>query len=190
MSATPTVSVSEIRTGRLLLRNARDGDREGLIELQTDPEVREYLGGPRQRRDVEHYLDAIGTANATAAPRVFVIAENECDNLLGTLALTRRSAERPGRLSAEGGELELSYLLRRNAWGRGYAFEAASAELRVAAEELPDQPVMIVTQCANERSLKLALRLGFQPVEIFEEFGAQQTLATARLYSFKGVDRD
>ncbi|MBF6300524.1 GNAT family N-acetyltransferase [Nocardia amamiensis] len=99
--------------------------------------------------------------------------------------LNRRSADRPGHLTEDGEELELTYLLRRDAWGAGLAFEAATAALRAAAAELPDQPVLVVTQTANHRSLKLATRLGFQPVSTFEAFDAQQTLATARLHAFK-----
>ncbi|MEV0401955.1 hypothetical protein [Actinoallomurus sp. NPDC050550] len=33
--------------------------------------------------------------------------------------------------------------------------------------------------------LKLAARLGLQPVDAFERFGAEQTLSTARLHTFK-----
>lgn len=71
----------------------------------------------------------------------------------------------------------------------GLAFEAAGAALRAAADELPDQPVVVVTQTANHRSLKLATRLGFHHVETFEEFGVEQALATARLHRFK-ADKD
>ena len=76
-------------------------------------------------------------------------------------------------------------MLRRGSWGAGLAFEAAAAALRAAAGELPDQPVLLVTQTANDRSRRLAGRLGFQEVSVFEEFGAQQTLALAALSSFR-----
>ncbi|WP_454194290.1 GNAT family N-acetyltransferase [Nocardia sp. Marseille-Q1738] len=185
MSRLPTLSAPEITSDRLLLRKAHDGDREGLIELQTDPEVRAYLGGPRPRNMVEQYLDAVGVANVTAAPGVYVVAAKETNLLLGTLMLNRRSADQPGHLTSDGEELELTYLLRRDAWGAGLAYEAAMAALRTAAAELPDQPVLIITQTANLRSLKLAARLGFQPVSTFEAFDAQQTLATAGLHTFK-----
>jgi RimJ/RimL family protein N-acetyltransferase len=99
--------------------------------------------------------------------------------------LDRRPADRPGHITDGGEELELSYVLRRSAWGKGFAFEAATAALRAAADELRDQPVLIVTKTANRRSLELATRLGFHRVDTFEEFGAQQTLATARLHSFE-----
>ncbi|MEW9550560.1 GNAT family N-acetyltransferase [Nonomuraea sp. NPDC050783] len=189
MSPLPTLSAEEIATGRLLLRKARDADRDGLVELFTDPEVRAHLGGPRPREEVERFLDAIGTAGATAVPGSYVIADRATDRFLGTLMLDRRPSARPGHLTEEGEELELSYVLRRGAWGQGFAFEAATAALRAAAAELPDQSVLIVTQSANERSLRLAARLGFRPVGTFEEFGAEQTLGAARLSAFAGGPR-
>jgi RimJ/RimL family protein N-acetyltransferase len=183
MDRLPTLTSPEITSDRLLLRKAHDGDRERFIQLQTDPRVRTHLGGPRSRSAVKQYLDTVGTANVTADPGVYVIADKETNVLIGTLTLNRRSADRPGHLAEDGEELELSYLLRRSAWGAGLAFEATTTALRAAAANLPDQPVLLVTQTANDRSLRLAARLGFQPVSTFEEFGAQQTLAVARLHT-------
>ena len=181
----PTLSALEVAADRLVLRKACDADRDGLIELLTDDETRAHLGGPRPREAVERYFDAVGVAGATSRPGAYVIADSATDGLIGTLALTRRPASRPGHLAEGGEELELSYVLRRSAWGKGLAFEAATAALRATAEELPDQFVVVVTQTANRRSLDLAARLGFHHVEVFEEFGAEQVLAAARLHTFK-----
>ncbi|WP_433527108.1 GNAT family N-acetyltransferase [Nocardia pseudovaccinii] len=186
MNQLPMLSAVRIETERVLLRKARDADRERIIELQTDPEVWAYIGVPRLREDVEQRLDAIGgTANATATPGHFVIADRTTDDLIGTFELKRRAADHPGHVTDDGEELELGYLMRRAAWGAGLAFEAAAAALRAAADELPDQPVLIATQTANKRSLRLATRLGFQPVSTFEWFDADQTLCLASLHSFK-----
>jgi RimJ/RimL family protein N-acetyltransferase len=183
----PTVSAPVIESGRVVLRKARDADREGIVEVMTDPEVRGYLGGPRPRADVERFLDAAGLGGATAGAGSYVIADRQTDRFLGTLRLDRRAAGRPGHVTVEGGELELSYVLRRGAWGAGLAFEAATAALRTAAAELPDQPVLVVTQSANDRSRGLAGRLGFREVGEFEEFGAAQVLAVAPLESFRAA---
>ena len=181
----PTLSAAVIESDRLVPRKARDADREGIVEVLTDPEVRAYLGGPRPRAGVEQFLDRARTGGTTAAEGSYVIAERQADRFLGILGLSRREAGRPGHVTGEGGELELSYVLRRGSWGAGLAFEAAAAALRAAAGELPDQPVLLVTQTANDRSRRLAGRLGFQEVSVFEEFGAQQTLALAALSSFR-----
>ncbi len=189
MSRSHTLSAAEIPSERLLLRRAlHDADREGFVELSTDREVQAYLGGPQPRSDVEQRFDA-AIANAASRPGNYVIADKTTNRFVGTLMLARRSADAPGHVTEEGEELELGYVLRRGAWGAGFAFEAATAALRAAADELPDQPVLLVTQTANERSLKLAARLGFRPVGTFEEFGAEQTLCTAPLSMFRGRTR-
>ncbi|MDX5564771.1 GNAT family N-acetyltransferase [Streptomyces sp. ID05-04B] len=185
MNPLPTLSATEIGTDRLRLRKAHDGDVDALIDLQTDPQVRAHLGGPRPRSAVEQYFDANGVGAVAARPGTYVVADRRTDRCVGTLVLDRRSPGLPGHVTEEGVELELSYLLRRGSWGAGLAFEAATAALRVAAGELPDQPVLIVTQTANERSLRLSTRLGFQRVGTFEAYDAEQTLAAARLHAFK-----
>ncbi|WP_210589376.1 GNAT family N-acetyltransferase [Streptomyces sp. GESEQ-35] len=189
MKSSSTLSATVITSDRLRLRKAHDTDRDGIIELLTDPQVRMYLGGPRPRSAVEQYFDAVGTSNVTNKPGTFVIADKTTDRLIGTLVLDRRSADLPGHVTEEGGELELTYLLRHNAWGAGLAFEAATAALRAAADELPDQPVLVVTQTTNERSLKLAARLGFQRISTFEAYDAEQTLAVTNLHSFRARRR-
>jgi hypothetical protein len=60
-----TLSATEITSTRLRLRKARDADRDGFIELQTDPQVRLHLGGPRPRSAVEQYLDALGAPSTS-----------------------------------------------------------------------------------------------------------------------------
>ncbi|MGV9817172.1 GNAT family N-acetyltransferase [Nocardia xishanensis] len=186
MNQLPMLSAVQIAAERVLLRKARDTDRERLIELRTDPEVGAYIGGPRLREDVEQFLDAIGgAANTTAIPGTFIIADKTTDDLIGTFEIKRRAADQPGHVTEDGEELELGYLMRPDSWGAGLASEAATAVLRAVADELPDQPVLIATQTANKRSLGLAARLGFRPVSTFEWFDAEQTLCLASLHSFK-----
>lgn len=62
-----TVRAERIDAGAVVLRKACDADRDGLIEIMTDREVRAYLGGPRPRADVERFLGERGPHAATAA---------------------------------------------------------------------------------------------------------------------------
>lgn len=180
-----TVTVPVIDGDRVVLRKARDGDVEGVIEIQVDARVRRFLGGPRPERDVRAGLESVGAAELLAGAGCYVVASQETDEMLGTMVLDRRGPEMPGHLDDGGNELELTYVFRRLAWGRGYAVEAARLLLRGAAAELCDQPVLIVTQTANHASLRVAERLGFAIVDTFEQWGAEQTLATAQLHAFR-----
>jgi len=50
MTTPPNLPAAVIESGRPVLRKARDTDREGIVEVLTDPEVRSYLGGPRRNQ--------------------------------------------------------------------------------------------------------------------------------------------
>lgn len=182
VSSGPTSTALFIDAGDVVLRKAREHDREALIAHVTDPDVRAHLGGPRPRDTAARHLDEAGVAAVTDAPGSFVIVDKPTDAFLGTVSLTRRGMHHQGHVRPTGEELELSYTLDRRAWGRGLAYQAAIAVLRSAAAELPDEPVIVVTQTANVRSLNLARRLGFVTASTFTEFGAEQTLAVVNLH--------
>jgi len=91
--------------------------------------------------------------------------------MIGMVTLDRRDADRRGQV---GPETELGYLFLPQAWGRGYAAEACAAVLAWFASVLPGEPVVLTTQTANARSLRMAAKLGFTEVERFEEHGAEQ----------------
>lgn len=92
-----------------------------------------------------------------------------------------RGADQPGHLRHEGGELEVSYTFLPAHWGQVYATEAVTAALDWASRSLTDRDVIVCTQVANERSLRLARRLGFREVIRFDQFGAPQWLGTRDL---------
>jgi RimJ/RimL family protein N-acetyltransferase len=64
--------------------------------------------------------------------------------------------------------------IRRLFGGCGYAAEACAAVLGWFAAALPGEPVVLCTQTANVRSMRLAAKLGFIEVERFEDYGAEQ----------------
>ena len=58
------------------------------------------------------------------------------------------------------GEIELGYLMKRSAWGKGYATEAAGRLLRFAFEESPLEEVVAVTDPDNRRSQQVLRKIG------------------------------
>jgi RimJ/RimL family protein N-acetyltransferase len=96
--------------------------------------------------------------------------------MIGTVTLDRRDAEHPGHLRLEAREADLGYMFLPEAWGFGYAAEACAAALDWFAGALPAEPVVLCTQTANDRSMRLAAKLGFTEVERFEEYHAGQWL--------------
>jgi RimJ/RimL family protein N-acetyltransferase len=91
--------------------------------------------------------------------------------MIGQIILSR--AERLS-VPAAAGKAELGYLFLPEAWGFGYAAEACAAALGWLAGEIPGEPVVLFTQTANARSMRLAAKLGFTEAERFEAYGAEQ----------------
>ncbi|MEU3225079.1 GNAT family N-acetyltransferase [Streptomyces sp. NPDC006976] len=156
-----------IRTGRLVLREPEGRDREAFIELLASPEVHTYLGGPRPRDELEREIPGA----PGRWPGSFAV---DLDGAMIGQILLRRA---PGHhRPAAAGKVDLGYLFLPRAWGRGYAAEACTAALDWFAGVLPGEPVVLATQTANARSMRLAAKLGFTEVERFEAWGAEQWL--------------
>jgi RimJ/RimL family protein N-acetyltransferase len=185
MNDQSTVTTARIVAERVHLRKGRDDDAEGLIDTQTARQVRRFLGGPRAEAEVRAMVAAAGAATLLAADGCYVVADRESDAMLGMVTLGRRGPELPGHVLEGGDELELSYVFRAPAWGKGYATEAARALLLCAAKQLADQPIIVITQAANLAALRVADRLGFTRVDTFQQFDAEQVLATAQLRTFQ-----
>ncbi|MER7186810.1 GNAT family N-acetyltransferase [Streptomyces hyaluromycini] len=158
-----------IRTERLVLRESEARDRAAVIELDASPEVGAYLGGPRSRAELERMVPEVPGRR----PGFFVV---ELDGAaIGTVQLDPHAPEVPGSSHRrEAGETELGYLFLPDAWGHGYAGEACAAALDWFSGVLPGEPVVLYTQTANVRSMRLAAKLGFTELERFEAYGAEQ----------------
>jgi RimJ/RimL family protein N-acetyltransferase len=159
-----------IRTQRLVLRKPEARDRAKIIDLFASPEVGTYLGGSRARDELERSVPRVPRAR----PGLFVVALDGA--MIGMVTLDRRDAERPGHIRPDAAEAELGYMFLPEAWGYGYAAEACVAALDWFAGALPGEPVLLCTQTANDRSMRLAAKLGFTEVERYQEYGAEQWL--------------
>ncbi|MEU5346171.1 GNAT family N-acetyltransferase [Streptomyces sp. NPDC020766] len=153
-----------IRTDRLVLREPEARDRAAVIELLASPEVGTYLGGPRPRDELEREMPGVPVRR----PGLFMVDLD--GTMIGRITLTRDT----GHIRQAAGKAELGYLFLPRAWGYGYAAEACAAALGWFADALPGEPVVLATQTANVRSMRLAAKLGFTEAERFEDYGAEQ----------------
>ena len=148
-----------------MLREPEARDRAAFIELLASPEVGTYLGGPRPRDELEREMPGV----PERPPGLFTVELN--GTMIGQVILRRAEAS---RFPVAAGKAELGYLFLPQAWGFGYASEACAAALGWLDDTLPGEPVVLFTQTANARSMRLAAKLGFTEVERFEAWGAEQ----------------
>jgi RimJ/RimL family protein N-acetyltransferase len=154
-----------IRTERLVLREPEARDRAAVIELLASPEVGTYLGRPRPRDELEREMPGAPERR----PGLFIVDLD--GTMIGQIILRRATGHGP---PAASGAAELGYLFLPETWGFGYAAEACAAALGWLARELPGEPVVLFTQTANARSMRLAAKLGFTEVERYKAYGAEQ----------------
>ncbi|MDG9722761.1 GNAT family N-acetyltransferase [Streptomyces sp. DH41] len=156
-----------IKTERLVLREPEARDRAAFVELHASPEVHTYLGGPRSRDELEGEMPEV----PERWPGSFVV---DLDGAMIGQVLLRRVTEHVCPSAV--GKVDLGYLFLPQAWGFGYAAEACAAALGWLEDVLPGEPVVLATQTANVRSMRLAAKLGFTEAERFRAWDADQWL--------------
>ncbi|ABP54190.1 GNAT family N-acetyltransferase [Salinispora tropica] len=150
-----------IVSDRLLLRPWRDEDVDFLLDLESRWEVVRFLGAqPTIMNNRETALASIARRRAIGDPihGIWVITTAMGGRLVGNLLL------KPVPLSAGepiGGtpEVEIGWHLHPDAWGHGYATEAAAAVLADAFSRGLTR-VIAVTDPANHASQAVCRRLG------------------------------
>lgn len=144
-----------LETDRLILRRLTGDDLSELVTIQADPELVRFLG----RFDEAAMASWLADVDASWAERGY-----------GRLGLVERDT---GRLVGRSGIMfvdqfdapELGWTLRREAWGHGYATEAARACLDWGFNALGMTRIISLIERTNERSLHVAKRLGMTPGE-------------------------
>jgi RimJ/RimL family protein N-acetyltransferase len=146
-----------IETGRLILRDWTGADIEPFLRHTNTPSVMRWLGGvtpedEARRRILERIIPWQEQRGFT-----FWLVERKTDGeLLGFCGIKIADTES----SPVEGMHEIGWRLREDAWGQGYAREAATASLEFAFGTLGADRVVALTCIQNEASWGLMERLG------------------------------
>jgi RimJ/RimL family protein N-acetyltransferase len=155
-----------IETERLLLRKPRLDDADALLEAYSDPETMRYIGDGSTTD-----LDGVRVAIAKWLARwdadglgQFAVERRDDGRVVGRVGFLVWDRERwqPGTRAEFGAraEVELGWTLVRAHWGHGYATEAALACRDWALDELGLQRLVSLIMHGNERSVRVAEKLG------------------------------
>lgn len=146
-----------IRTARLLLRPHRMSDAEAWYRIQADPEVLRYLPWPRRNREESraHLRRRTGDIVLSRRNDFLALAVERDGTLVGDVSMHLRVVPAHER------QVEAGWVIGSEHGGKGYAIEAASALLTFAFTQVGAKTAIAVIDERNERSLRLAKRLGF-----------------------------
>lgn len=146
-----------IETARLILRDWRQDDIVPFLRHTNTPEVMRWLGGVTPQPEATDRITKRLMRWQQERGFTFWVVERKNDGeLLGFCGL--KLADTVG--SPIEGDHEIGWRLREDAWGQGYAKEAATASLDFAFYTLGAPHVVAITFNQNEASWGLMERLG------------------------------
>ena len=157
-SITAVPAPVEIETGRLRLRRFLPSDLDALAALMGDPEVMRFIGREAGRTlspaEAEELLALLLAEWDRRGFGRFVVLDKEAGHFIGLCGwkTLEGAADKP----------ELLYLLGKEHWGRGLAFEAAAACLRYGFGELGMTRVVALTRPDHRVSRRVLERLGMR----------------------------
>ncbi|MBP1853246.1 GNAT family N-acetyltransferase [Rhizobium halophytocola] len=143
-----------LQTARLRLRSCTPADRGDFLALELDPQVMRFLHGgavDHATTDPEKvtFLMPRGTE-----PDVWTARRRDDDTFVGWFCL-----------SVERDEVaEIGYRLRRDAWGKGYASEAASALVDLGFHSTGIEKIVACTMETNLGSRRVMEKIGMTPI--------------------------
>jgi len=148
-----------ITTRRLLLRRWRDEDIEPFAAMCSDPEVMRYIGSgaTRTREQAAAAIQAFETAWEETGHGLFAVELLGSDRLIGFTGLAE-----PSFLPEIMPTVEVGWRLARQAWGNGYATEAARAALEFGLVTLGIPEIVSIYQVDNHASARIMQKLGMR----------------------------
>ena len=143
-----------IGTERLILRDWTDADVAGLHAINSDPRVMATIGPLQSEDDARATVEHLREGNSDGLG-LWALERRADGTLIGFCGVGRGPEGTP-----IAGQPELSWRLAFDAWGQGYAREAAQACIAWTWANLPDHELTSITAAVNARSWGLMKRLG------------------------------
>lgn len=142
-----------LETERCILREIKVEDLERLYEIYEEPSITRYMEPLYEKREEERrYTEAyIQNMYGFYGYGIWIVEEKETGRIIGRAGLENR----------EDGEIELGYMVAKEAQGKGIAYEVCRAILTYAEENLGMEQIACYVRTGNEASVRLCGKLGF-----------------------------
>ena len=146
-----------LETDRLILRDWREEDWPRFWQGTNTPAVMRWLGGVADDATRAAAQERLLSYHRDHGHTFWVVERREDGEILGFCGL-KRCNQQGGPV----GMMEIGWRLREDAWGLGYAKEAASASLDAAFGQFGADEVVALTVRGNTPSWGLMERLGMR----------------------------
>lgn len=145
-----------VETERLILRNLTFDDAPFILHLVNTPSWIQYIGdrGVRNLEDARNYLkNGPLKSYELNGFGLYLIVLKTAGTPIGMCGLIKRPSLK---------DVDIGFALLPEYTGKGLAFEAASATMEFAKNNLQLSRIVAITDPENERSQKLLLKIGLQ----------------------------
>lgn len=149
--------MQELRSERLLLRRWQADDRAPFAALNADPEVMRFFSRPLTRQASDRLAERIEADLERQGWGLWALERRATGRFLGFTGLANPTFDAPFTPA-----VEIGWRLARDAWGCGFATEAARAAAAFAFEELGLNELVSYTAEHNARSRAVMCRLGMR----------------------------
>ncbi len=161
-----------IETDRLILREFRESDVDGIFELDSNPNVHRYLGNKpiTSREEAEKIVDVVLKQYAERGIGRWIMEDKETGEFLGWSGLRLNTEYNMNGFTHY---YDVGYRILEQFWGKGYATESGKAAVKYAFEDMNLPAVYATTDIGNEASHKALLKIGltYEKDFYFEEEG-------------------
>jgi len=147
----PEIVGPTLETARLVLRPLTAGDFDAWAAFSADDRVMRHLGGVQPRSMAWRGFTSSAGSWALQGFGMFSVIERASGRWIGRIG--------PHRPEGWPGD-EVGWGLIHDAWGKGYAVEAAAASMDFAVDTLGWNEIIHCIDDANEPSQAVAARLG------------------------------
>lgn len=159
------VLIPRLEAERLVLRGFEERDRPAHAAMNADPEVMRHFPAPMDAGASDAMFERMAAHWAEHGFGLWAVERRDDGAFLGFTGLTRPSFEAHFTPA-----VEVGWRFAREAWGHGYATEAALAAVAYGFETVGLEEIVSFTVPANERSWRVMERLGMthDPADDFD----------------------
>ncbi len=145
----------ELNTKRLLLRQWQPKDHELMAVINADPEVMEFYPSCQTREQSFKMTNYMESLIAERAWGFWAVETKHDQQFIGFVGLHQPNYDLPVKPC-----IEVGWRLKKQAWGKGYAPEAAKEALNFAFSQLKLDCVYSFASVINTRSISVMEKIG------------------------------
>ena len=153
-------NITSLETDRLVLRQWQKSDLPHFADINADPEVMEFFPKKLSKIESDGMANKIIDLIYDQGWGLWAVEEKSSNQFIGFVGLHKPTANLPCTPC-----VEIGWRLEKNAWGKGYATEAAKVALKFAFEKLKLAEVFAFTSITNKKSYRVMQRIGMTDMQ-------------------------